>query len=221
MRFSDTLPYFKESVLLRFVLWFGWGFLTKVIDLHFDDKLFRRDLVLFLAVICGVSVGLAMASDGETTILYGAIIASCFLSGKIDNFAFHVSTGLVCVCLVLVQATVGIDLRPTVLAGAAFFLLTLGYVLDEKLNDRMDRPEHQKMAQSPSRLTRWTYLFLKHRCVSFVCEGTVLLLGAISFFGIVQAALFNAGYYAMYIVGKGLMDRRAPSSQRLTSSVVR
>ncbi|WP_394829106.1 hypothetical protein [Pendulispora albinea] len=206
MRLSDILPYFKHSLLLRFAFWFGWGLLTKVIDLHFDDKLFRRDIVVLLAVLCGVTVGLGMASDGETTVLYGAIIASCFLSRKIDNMAFHLSTALVGITFLAVHATIGVDLKPTLLAGGAFALLTFGYVVDEKLNDRMDR--HREMQRSPSRLVRWTYMFLKHRCVSVVCELVVLLLGAISFFGLIQAALFNAGYYAMYLIGKVIMERR-------------
>ncbi|UJR84169.1 hypothetical protein [Sandaracinus amylolyticus] len=197
---------FAGSLVVRLTLWFAWGLLTKFIDLHYDDGLFKRNAAILAAVVCGVSVGFGMASHDETFVVYSAIIAGCLLCEKIDNVGFAMSTVLVFGTIATIHVAAGVPFTLTPDNLIAWGLLTSAYVLDEKLNDAMD--QRTWMASSDSRVVRWTYLFLKHRFASGVLEITAVLIGSISFFGVLHGVVFNIGYYAMYLLGKAQLARR-------------
>lgn len=192
-------------------VWFFWGAITKLIDLHFDDGLFHRGAVICTAVLCGVSVGVGMAMHTEIFVIYSAIIAGCLLSGKIDNIGFTLSTVVVAGTLMVIDVTSGLDLALSGWQVAAWALLTTGYTLDEVLHEHF--ADHDSLARSANPLARLLHPVLKHRCVSGLFEILVVVAGAISFFGMLGGVIFNVGYYAMHVMGQRMLANTAPSPE--------
>lgn len=192
-------------------VWFSWGAITKLIDLHFDDGLFHRGVVICTSVLCGLSVGVGMALFTEVFVIYAAIIAGCLLSGKIDNIGFTLSTVVVAGTLMIIEVTAGLDLALSGWHVAAFALLTTGYTLDEVLHEHFI--DHDALAQSTNPLARVVHPVLKHRCTSGLFEILVVVVGAISFFGMLGGVVFNVGYYAMHLLGQRLLARASSDVQ--------
>ena len=110
---------------------------------------------------CGVSVGVGMAVYTEVFVIYGAIIAGCLLSGKIDNIGFTLSTVVVAGTLMVIEVTAGLHLALSGWHVAAWVLLTTGYTLDEVLHEHF--VDHEALARSTSLVARLIHPVLKHR----------------------------------------------------------
>ncbi len=195
-----VLQLYQESSLLRLAVWFGWGALTKFIDLHFDDGYFPRWLVYLVSIFCGITVGLCMVNHSDTMLLYGAILISCVLTGKIDNLGFRLPIVLICLIIIATLLTTGLPFLLTTKFFILLPILVLGFSADEWVNDYLDRRPLDPLRQ-PSRLAKFGHLMATHRNLSLIWDISIWLSGALPLTSVLMPVCFDLGYYAMYGTG--------------------
>ncbi|MFO0574296.1 MAG: hypothetical protein U1A78_09870 [Polyangia bacterium] len=206
---------YLNSDLFRLLAWFIWGALTKLIDLHFDDRKFPPWIAFLACGVCGLTVGIAMLIHHDTFLTYGAIILACILTRKIDNSGFFISVSLVVavIAAIALRQGIGFELRSGFLALLAF--LVFSYCADEWLNDYMDARARRLNEQNRQLSTggKILHILVAHRNASILLALPLLINGILPFWIVLLSGVFDLGYYAMYGIGQLLStnDRHQPS----------
>ena len=130
----------------------------KFIDEAFDENAFNKKFAfIIVAILVVIWAGISIYDASAATVLF-AILASVFLSGKVDNLAFKMGV----VALLPLVFLSGLALLP-------FLILTLAGVIDERGNDYVDSRKANKAVK----------FFFLHRfsmkCAAFaVCYASYL-----------------------------------------------
>ena len=151
----------------------------KYIDSVFDEGVFDKRIALILTAICGILMGVLIASDPYAAAVLIAIVLGVALTQKIDNFAFLIGASLAIGIPVLVANVTTFYFLPIA-------VLVFGGILDEIGNNMVDAGRIRNRAGQ---------VFFHYRLTTEVLMGMLVILGQVPAPYWLALILFDLSYH--------------------------
>ncbi len=181
----------NQIIISTFIIisYFFLGFLLKLVDASFDDKLFSRKKSFGLMLLVGIFAAILMTFSNETKIIFIAFILGLILAKKIDNYAF-ISATFVCFALFfLMGGTIDIIF----LNIEVFAILFISILLEERINYKKDKWFKTKKGKTLSFIFEYGIMVKLSGFIAFI----ILSYNPIYFLAVL---FFDLGYDLMIII---------------------
>ena len=145
------------------------------IDQAYDTSIFNKKTANIVAIPSGILMASLIILDPPSTTIFLAMFIALAITGKIDNPAFYIGTGILLILLMILHNSLKIEWLP-------FGILIFSGIIDEIGNDWADKRIKKKVANKYDRnslgmnnsfLHRLGEKFFLHR---FMMKVAVLLL---------------------------------------------
>ena len=177
-----------EQVLL-IALYAFLGGAIKYIDQVYDEHIFNEKIAIALAVLSGLIMGLLVAVDNYSAMIFIAIVLGVAITRKIDNFAFYLGSFLVlAVPLVYRFFALGNFAIDFVLVS----VLSIAGLLDEWGNDYVDKEGKNGIVR----------MFFYYRSTMKAAVAAFYFLGIFPLVYLIAFLAFDTAYMAVHVYSK-------------------